>query len=203
MTMLHTILGETLQIFKREGIEANTEEELIHKLDIRQSAYNEMFKSKADLVMQTVQHDLEEQKQEHARFLALANSPVEEIMLLLQDGVQNLRHTNPRYITDLQQFYPEAWRLGIDHLHTYSYHQISDIINKGILQGLFRRDVNLQLVTKIILEQLFLILNPAVFSPDRYDLGEVFRSVYLYYVRGICTEQGGKLAEEYFSRINL
>jgi hypothetical protein len=71
------------------------------------------------------------------------------------------------------------------------------------VQGYFRKDINLQLVTKIILEQFNLIINPHVFPPDRYDMGEVFRSIYLYYVRGLCTDKGSKLAEEYFSKSNI
>ncbi|MFD2514057.1 TetR/AcrR family transcriptional regulator [Pontibacter locisalis] len=202
MTFLETILEETLQIFKKEGIEANSEEQLIQKLDIRESTYNEMFKSKTDLVKATVLFDLETQEREHVRILANAKNPIEEIMLMLQDGLDNLKTINPLYYVDLQREYPDIWKICLDHLNSYSYHQISDIINRGIIQSLFRKDVNLQLVTKIILEQLTMILNPVVFPPDRYNIREVFRSVFLYYIRGICTEEGGKMAEEFFSRIN-
>ncbi|MFD1184645.1 hypothetical protein [Pontibacter rugosus] len=48
-----------------------------------------------------------------------------------------------------------------------------------------------------------MLLNPAIFSPELYDLSEVFRSMYLYYVRGLCTEQGSKFAEAYFSRSSI
>jgi hypothetical protein len=82
----------------------------------------------------------------------------------------------------------------------YSYPQVHDIINKGILEGNFRRDINIPLVTKIMMEQLNLMLNPLVFPPDRYDLAEVFRSIYLYYVRGLCTYNGSKQAEDFFAR---
>ncbi|WP_299818239.1 TetR/AcrR family transcriptional regulator [uncultured Pontibacter sp.] len=202
MTFLETILEETLQIFKKEGIEANTEDDLIRKLDIRKHTYNEMFSGKADLVMQTVLFDIESQKELQAAFLAKANNPVEEIMMLLQDGLDNLQNTNPLFILDVQQKYPEVWQVCLNHFSTHSYFQISDIINKGILQALFRRDINLQLVTKIILEQLTMILNPVIFPPDRYSLEEVFRSVYLYYIRGICTDTGGKMAEAFFAKLN-
>ncbi|WP_439880785.1 TetR/AcrR family transcriptional regulator [Pontibacter sp. MBLB2868] len=202
MTFLETILEETLQIFKKEGIEANSEEQLIRKLDIRESSYNEMFKSKTELVRETVLFDIDTQEKGKERILALAQNPVEEIMLLLQDGLDNLQSMNPLYFVDLQQSYPEIWKLCLDHLNSHSYHQISDIINRGIIESLFRKDVNLQLVTKIILEQITMILNPVVFPPERYNIREVFRSVYLYYLRGICTEHGGKMAEEFFSKIN-
>lgn len=198
-----TILRQVLQIFKREGIEANSEEELIRMLGISVSSYKEMFTSKAGLVKKVLVYDLEEQKREHAKFLATAQNPVEEIMLLLKDGLENLKATNSEYYKDVQFYYPEAWEVLANYLSTYSYHQISGIINKGVLQSLFRKDVNLQLVTKIIMEQLFLLLNPKIFPPERYNLGEVFRSMFLYYLKGICTEKGGKLAEDFFSKHNL
>jgi len=203
MTFLDTILEEILRVFKAEGIEASSETDLIRKLDIRSSTYHELFSGKTDMVNQVVRFDLEQQKKEHARFMAAAKNPIEEIMLLLQDGINNIKQTNPLYIIDLQQHYPKIWQLALDHFNTYSYHQISGIINNGILQNLFRRDINLQLVTKIILEQLSMMLNPVIFPPEKYNLGEVFRSIYLYYIRGICTDSGGKLAEEFFSKHNL
>ncbi|MBD1397377.1 TetR/AcrR family transcriptional regulator [Pontibacter sp. JH31] len=203
MIFIDTILSELLQFFKREGIESHTDEELIRKLDIRQSTFNELFRNRADMVRQVTLFDIEEQKREQVKLLANANSPVEEIMMLLQDGIRKMREINPVYISDMQNNYPEAWGLTMDFVNSNNQHVNADILNRGILQGYFRKDINLQLVTKILLEQFFMMINPMVFPPDRYDLAEVFRSIYLYYVRGICTEVGGKQAEQFFSRHNI
>lgn len=202
MTFIETILGELLQIFKRDGIEAHSNEELIRKLDIRQSTFNELFRDRADMVRQVTLFDIEEQKRDQAQMLANANSPVEEIMMLLQDGIKKIREINPVFITDMQN-YPEAWQLSMEHVSSNNQHVNADILNRGILQGYFRKDINLQLVTKIILEQFFMMINPRVFPPDKYNLSEVFRSIYLYYVRGICTDAGGKQAEAYFAKHNM
>lgn len=203
MTLLETILEEVLRIFKAEGIESNSEEDLIRKLDIRKSTFHELFPSKAAMVKKVTLFDIEVQKKEQVALLARARNPVEEIMLLLQDGISRLKEVNPVLIKDMQQHYPEAWAITNDFLSNHSQHVNAEIINRGILQGYFRKDINLQLVTKIILEQFFMMINPAIFPPDRYNFSEVFRSIYLYYVRGICTEQGGKLAEEFFASNNL
>ncbi|MHC2992652.1 hypothetical protein OB13_14070 [Pontibacter sp. HJ8] len=202
MTFLETILSEILLVFKQDGIEANTEEALIKRLDIRQSTYKELFSSKADMVKKVVLFDVEEQKKELAQLLSKASNPVEEIMMLLQNGIRKMKEVNPVMVADMQK-YPDAWAVTMDYLSNYSQQLNAEVINKGILEGYFRKDINLQLVTKIILEQFFMMVNPAVFPPERYDLSEVFRSIYFYYVRGICTDAGGKLAEEYFSRNNV
>ena len=203
MTFIETILEEIVRLFKQNGIEANTQEEIIRKLDIRQSTFQELFSDRHEMVRKAVVFDMEQQKRAQAKLLAKAKNPVEEIMLLVKEGIKETKELNLQYVLDLQQHYPDVWRLGLDHLDNYSYPLVAEIINKGILEGYFRKDINLHLVTKIIFEQLNMIINPAVFPPERYDLSEVYRSVYLYYIRGICTEQGGKLAEQFFASNNL
>lgn len=203
MTVKDTILEEILALFQQSGIEAFSEIELRDKLDISQATYNELFSGKEDLVRQTVIFDLEQQKSAHKKLLKNTTNPIEEILILLQDGIQNMQQTNPQYVVDLQKGYPAAWEIALNHLNTYSYHQIYDILNRGVQEGLFRKDLNLQLVTKIILEMITLLLNPQVFPPERYDLAEVFRSIYLYYIRGICTDTGAKNADAYFARYSL
>lgn len=192
-----------MRIFRAEGIEANSEEDLIPKLDIRKSTYHELFRNKADLVKRVTIFDIEKQKQEQQQMLSGAANPVEEIMLLLRNGIIQMQEINPLFISEMQQQYPDAWALTLDYLSIHSQYINAEIINRDILEGFFRRDINLQLVTKIILEQFYMMINPLIFPPDRYSLPEVFRSIYLYYVRGICTEQGGKMAEDYFAKNNL
>lgn len=203
MTVKDTVLEEVLYLFQQEGIEAYSEEQLRNKLDISLATFNELFKSKEDLVRQTVLYDIEKQKKHHQALLQNVNSPMEQILILLQDGIKNMNTTCPAYIIDLQQKYGLVWNICLDHLNTYSYHQIYDILNKGIQEGEFRRDLNLQLVTKIILEMVGLLLNPQVFPPEKFNLSEVYRSIYLYYFRGLCSDSGSKKAEEFFSNYNI
>jgi len=203
MTFLDTILDELLKIFKKNGIDAYTEEELIKQLDIRATTFQELFPNRVEMVNKVIRYNNELQKIEHARLLVNAQNPIEEIVLLLKDGIRELQLVSPQYFRDIQQNYPEAWKIGLEHLNTYSYHQLSEILNNGIVEGLFRKDINIQLVVKIILEQIFLVLNPAAFPPEKFDTSEVFRSTYLYYIRGLCTEKGGRMAEEFFSKSRL
>ncbi|MBB6609634.1 TetR/AcrR family transcriptional regulator [Pontibacter sp. Tf4] len=202
MTFLETILEELLQLFKREGIEANSDTDIIRKLDIRQSTFKELFANRQDMVLQVTRYDLEQQQHQQTIMLQKASNPVEEIMMILQDGIRRIREINPVYIADMQ-LYPEAWQVSMNYISENNQQVNAEILNRGVVQGYFRKDINLQLVTKIILEQFFMMVNPVVFPPNKYDLAEVFRSIYLYYVRGICTDKGGRLAEEFFANNNI
>ena len=203
MTLKDTILQEAITIFKREGLGNVTEANILKKLDISQATFREMFKSIPDLINQVMEYELEMQSKEHEHLLAKSPNAVTDIMHLLLHGINQVKQTNPLYYLQLQQNYPEAWQIGMNHLYSYSYPQIHGIINKGILEGNFRKDINIQLVTKIIMEQLNMLLNPVMFPPDRYNLAEVFRSIFLYYLRGLCTDTGGKQAEHFFAHNQL
>ena len=203
MNVKDTILAEAVALFQREGIEANSEEQIRQKLDISQATYNELFKSKEDLVRQVVIFDIEQQKVHQADLVKDAKSAIDEILILIQDGIQNMQKTNMIYVADLINHYPKVWDLCLDHLNTHSYHQTYNILNRGVQNGEFRRDINMQLVTKIMLEMASLLLNPQTFPPEKYNLAEVYRSIYLYYIRGICTDAGARSAENYFAKLHL
>ncbi|UYZ58331.1 TetR/AcrR family transcriptional regulator [Hymenobacter latericus] len=200
-TLRDTLLEEANQLFRREGIESQSQEQIIAALDVSPVTFREMFADKADLVMQTLQYDIDRQKREHAELFALVQNPVGRLLSLLELGIRDLRDISPTYFADLIQHYPQVWEAAQQHLATYSFPQISGILNDGVLQKLLRGDINIGLVTKIILEQLNMVLNEQIFPPTRYNVAEVFRSVYLYYFRGLCTDEGIRAAGAYFARM--
>ncbi|RAK63178.1 TetR/AcrR family transcriptional regulator [Hymenobacter edaphi] len=201
-TLRDTLLDQARDLFQRAGIETQSPEQLIAALDIAPATFREMFRDKADLVMQVTLHDIERQKQEHADLFARVPDPVGRLLSLLEMGIRDLQKvTAPTYFADLIQHYPEAWEVGQQHLMSYSYPQLHGLLNDGVVQKLLRGDINIGLVSKIIIEQLNMMLNEHIFPSSRYNIAEVFRSVYLYYFRGLCTDEGMQAASAYFARM--
>ena len=46
-----------------------------------------------------------------------------------------------------------------------------------------------------------MLLNPQVFLPERFNIVEVFRSIFLYYIRSICTDKSAQITAEHFARL--
>jgi AcrR family transcriptional regulator len=132
MKVKETILGEAISLFQKEGIEAFTEEQLRSKLDISQATYNELFSSKANLVREALLYDIKKQQEHQKELVKDVKSAIEEILIMIQDGINNMKATNPAYITDLQQYYPEVWEIALNHLNTHSYYLLHDILNRGV-----------------------------------------------------------------------
>ncbi|QJX46738.1 TetR/AcrR family transcriptional regulator [Hymenobacter taeanensis] len=196
------LLEQVQVLFNRAGgITELSENDLITGLGLTPDAFQAAFQNKEEFLVQATRYDLERQKREHQQLLAPLGSPVERILALLKHGIAEMQRAPKTDYVALQQECPRVWEVLLLHLSTYSTPQIHGLLNEGVLQRQFRGDINIGLVTKIILEQMQLILNTAVFPPSRYNLAEVFRSIYLYYIRGICTDEGIRLAAAHFARI--
>ncbi|ALI99030.1 TetR/AcrR family transcriptional regulator [Rufibacter tibetensis] len=201
MTFKQTVLQELLTLIRVEGLSHLNEQEIIKRVDISSATFKEFFKGMDDVVTQVVEFDLETRKQEHQRLFAGEPSPLRRLLLVVQLGFETLRMSQPTVLMEIQEKYPKAWALYWSHSNEYSTHLLNDLINQGVLQKELRQDLNIQLVTKIMMEQLSLMVNPAIFPPERFDIAEVFRSVFLYYIRGICADEGMKKADEFFSKL--
>lgn len=189
----------TMQLLRRSGLAAPTDAALAQAEGLGLTELAARYPNRSLLLREALRLDLERQRQDHVRMYARYTSSVERLFALIGYSITDLADTGPQYIADLTQN-PGAMEVLQDHLAGYSSPQLQQLLNEGIRQGLFRSDINIQLVTIIIIQQLGIVLNPSVF-PASVSSGEIFRSVFLYYIRGLCTEAGAHQAAEHFARM--
>ncbi|UOQ98222.1 TetR/AcrR family transcriptional regulator [Hymenobacter sp. 5317J-9] len=194
-------LEAAMPVFHRYGLHTATDEVLAAALHTSVPELTAQFPSRELLVHHAILADMERQKREHRELYEQFQTAVERLYGLLQLGLRDLATVPGEFYVDLQTGFPQTWEAVMDHLNSYSAPQLQQLLNDGIRGRLFRSDINIQLVTKILIEQLNLLLNPQVFPPDRYNMREVFRSIFLYYIRGICTDEGARIAAEHFARL--
>lgn len=200
-TLSGASLEAAMPVFFAHGLGAASDQALAMALRTTVPDFTAQFPTRVEFVHQAMLADLERQKRDHTALYAEFTSAVERLYGLLDLGLRDLSKMPDTFYSELQAGFPESWDAVMDHLTTYSAPQLQQLLNDGIRSKLFRSDINIQLVTKIILEQLNMMLNPQVFPPDRYNMREVFRSIFLYYIRGICTDDGARIAAEHFARL--
>ena len=201
VTLPTASLEAALPVFYQQGLSAAPDARLAAALGTSPEALLAQFPSRELLVHHAMLADIERQKREHVELYAEFPTAVERLYGLLRLGLRDLAKTPATLYGELQNDFPQTWEAMLEHLATYSAPQLQQLLNDGIRARLFRSDINIQLVTKIILEQLNMMLNPVSFPPERFSPAEVFRSIFLYYIRGICTDEGARIAAEHFARL--
>ena len=72
-----------------------------------------------------------------------------------------------------------------------------EFFKMGIKQGIFRDDVNFAIVNLLVHEQLDLLMNTDICN--KYSFLEVYEAIMFTYIRGISTEKGAKVLEDFIT----
>jgi AcrR family transcriptional regulator len=160
-----------------------------------------MFRDKDDLVVQAMAHDLERQKQEHQELFANFSTPLERLLAVYAHGFNEMSKVTGNTMLEVKHLHPKAWNMMQDHLKHYGFGILRDLIQEGVLHQQLRHDIDISLVTRVLMEMLNMALNHELFPPDQYTRAEILRSTQFYYIRGLCTESGLRLVSSHFAKL--
>lgn len=67
----------------------------------------------------------------------------------------------------------------------------------GIKEGYYRSDLDVDVITKLRIETMFLPFRQEIFPFGKYNLVEVQKQILEHYLYGLCTTEGQKLIKKY------
>ena len=91
---------------------------------------------------------------------------------------------------DLQKNFPLLWEEINESRKTHSLHKFNLLLSEGIGKGVFRKDLDQQIVVLLFMNAMQGILNPDVLSQLPYTANQVFESIIKVLMEGIFTEEG-------------
>src|SRR5437764_12757165 len=97
----------------------------------------------------------------------------------------------------MQGVYPEGYNSVRDELVAKDVVMIRDNILQGIKEGLYREDVNADLMARFRIETSLLILQPNLLVSDRNNLMSVALEIGEHFLYGIMNTKGEKLYQKY------
>lgn len=104
---------------------------------------------------------------------------------------------NPSMMHDLERFHPRSFRLFLDHKNRYLYDITRANLRRGIEEGLYRPDINIDLIARFRLEAMMIAFNQEVFPPAKSNLAETHRIIIEHFLFGVASLKGYKLIQKY------
>lgn len=193
MELRDRIITVATESFTANGIKSITMDDIAASLGISKRTLYEVFRDKESLLVECV---LKEQNEMNA-FLeevhANAKNVLEVILVCYQRSIEMFHKTNKRFFEDIKK-YPKAHRLMVSNRDRDSDSAV-EFFKMGVKQGIFRDDVNFAIVNLLVREQLDLLMNTDICK--EYSFLEVYESIMFTYIRGISTERGAKVLEDF------
>lgn len=91
---------------------------------------------------------------------------------------------------DLQKNFPMLWEEINESRKTHSLQKFNLLINEGIEKGVFRKDIDQQIIVLLYMNAIQGILSPDVLSQLPFTANQVFEFIIRVFLEGIFTEEG-------------
>ena len=181
----------------RYGIKSVTMDDVAKELGISKKTLYQHIDNKTDLIERIIHQHIVDETGCLSDIANSAQDSIEQILLIARHVVQLLRGMRPTTMFDLKKYYHNCWR-KLDAFHLdYVYNVIRTNLDLGVTQGVYRNDMNTDIVAKLYVGMTMLLPNEEIFPMRDYNRDQLFIEYINYHLRGILSERGLEKLESY------
>lgn len=200
--MKNIILEKATELFTRKGIRGVTMDDVAKQLSISKKTLYQYFGDKDDLVETVVKLQIAMTQQNLKIFQEQAINAVDEMILILEFINQFFSKRNPTAFHDLQKYHPNAWKHFLNHKNNFLRKSIEDNLKWGLKEGLYRKDIDIRIISRLRMEQVEAVFNDDIFPTPDFNLSEVHVHSMKFYMYGITSIKGHQLINECLLKLN-
>jgi len=192
------IISTSLQQFLKHGIRKMTVQKLVAPIGISTKTVYKYFNDKEDLL----NHCLVKHYSELAKdFNITGSNPVITILSLWHHAMELDFGVNHVFYHDLNYYYPKLQDSILHRFFNTRFSKLDDLMEKGIKQGYFRKDVVPGMIPEVTSALYALITRTDQFKKYKLTPSILMQNTIEPYLRGVCTEKGLREINNY-SRIS-
>ncbi len=167
------------------------------ELGISKKTIYQHFADKDEIVYQVVQLELEKDQCEYEELDKVSENTIEKIMRSADMMRVQFAAMNPSLIFDVKKYHPRAWRIFQEHKQKFLLESIRQDLLRGIQEGLFRPDLNVEILSRLRMEEIEMGFDYQLFPPDKFNLLDIQLVFLDHFIRGILSEHGVVIYESY------
>lgn len=191
------ILEEAAIMYRTYGIRAVTMDMLASQMGISKRTIYEVFKDKDELLAGVLKWMTVKQRDMMERIFNESENVIEAIFKMLDLMKEHFRNMSPAFQMDMKRFHNDlVTKLReADELPYYSNN--ANVLKRGMKEGIFRKDIDIEITNKCLLEVIRMSNDKEMFPPEDFFNKDIIRDFYLNYLRGISTQKGLDLINHY------
>lgn len=194
------ILERVSILYRKYGIKSVTMDDIAKELGISKKTLYRYFSDKQELVSKVIDFVLNQQQNCLADIHGIGLNSIDELFEMARHANQILLEHNPATDYDLKKYYPEEFQKIISVKRKVLYASILGNLQKGISEGIYRNEMNPEIIAKIHVARVEGMINNEVFSINELIDKKIFREIMIYHIRGISNEKGIKMLQEKLER---
>ena len=187
------IIKSATNAFRASGIKGITMDDIATSLSISKRTLYEIFSDKETLLRECILNEQAEMAVYFEEVMANSKNVLEVILVGYMTSIERFHHTSKAFFEDIKK-YPKVYELMKNFRNKDNESTIA-FFKMGVEQGIFRSDINFQIMNLLVHDQLDMLMNSDLCK--KYSFIEVYESIMFTYLRGISTDKGAKVLEEF------
>lgn len=191
------IMVEARSLMLHYGIRSTSMDDLANHLGMSKKTIYQYFKDKNELVDAIVTSLLQHNCDLCVRESEQAKDAIHEMFLAMNSNREIVQSMNPIILYDLQKYHPASFEKFKKFKNEFLFGIMKNNISRGISEGLYRADCNVNIISKFRTESVEFLFNREISQELKYSMEAVFRELHFLFMYGLVTPKGYKIIQKY------
>ena len=121
---------------------------------------------------------------------------IDELFAIDESCSLVMKQTNPYLLGELKRYYTSTWALIEQLKQKVLFNIMKKNLNKGVKQGIYRKEIDVDIIAKLMINRIDTLINEEVFPLTHYDFRKLLKEIRIYHLRGIATIKGINYLEQ-------
>ena len=190
------IIEQAFKVFMKYGIKAVTMDDMARHLGISKKTLYKYVKDKNDLVEQSLDFQCAYEHEAVCTIREQGLNAIDEMYEIGHFVSSLLKEVHPSIHYDLEKYHPGALKNKLNKHFENMHKCMLENLNKGIKDGMYRKDLNAEVIAKIYFKKIDILFDTQMFPPDQITTQELYAVLFRYHIRGIASKKGIEYLEQ-------
>lgn len=185
------------ELYRRYGVKSVTMDEIALQLGVSKKTIYQSFSDKNELVDEVVVDMLDANKCSCKQSIQQSDNAIHEVLLMMEAMQDMMTSLSPSFVFDIQRGHSASYKKFDNYKSEFIFKILEANIERGKQEGLYRPELNTQVIAKFRLNTIMLVYNEEVFPRNQFTVLELQNEMILYYLYGMVTLKGYQLITKY------
>jgi hypothetical protein len=184
------LMDKIVAMFFEVGLRHLNMDDISRNLGISKKTLYQYFKSKEDLIEKLFEYDEIKWEKEFSKVKMEEFNAIEILFHASSMIAKEMSRLNPKLKFELKKYYEPLYNQAFARKQTQIFNQISINTRKGISEGLYRSDVNVELTAGLYVKNLVDMNNQEFCFVENITFEQIFEVMFESHIRAISTAEG-------------
>jgi TetR/AcrR family transcriptional regulator, cholesterol catabolism regulator len=191
------ILVKADELFNRYGLRSVSMDDIAAQAGMSKKTLYQYYADKQELVSEVFSTIMESNKVNCQEAAKTSDNALQEIFIAFDRMQRMFEEMHPGVLYEMEKYHPDSFNKFKEFRDSFIYTMIRNNLERGIREGLYREEIDVDIITRYRIHSIMLAFNPTIFPSVKNSLVNIEMQLLEHFLYGVSTPKGVKLIGKY------